>query len=246
MNIRTLCVIFSVTFAAPAAAEPQGIPGAAVQPAATVGVSCAAAGKAVPADVLKSVVEAPKLVLDTYPRGGPQMIAFVAALTLTEPDLAEKLVTLAGRGAPLQQSAVGLGLAQAARGCEAVSPALSQKIATAVATLNNPIMVSAFRAGRGDPTIAAIGATGGGAGGTAGLGPNAGGNFGTAGGGGGPVGNGQGGPGSQAVQLTGAAPVGTTASTPLTQISITARNTTTTTTATSLSAALTQSVSPAN
>lgn len=70
--------------------------------------------KAQPVPVSPAALAKIKAILATYPDGGPQLQAAIAAVVEADPTLATAVVLAAQTATPLQQQELGLGLAEAA------------------------------------------------------------------------------------------------------------------------------------
>lgn len=136
---------------------------------------------------VQAFLAAPESLLQKYPFGGISMATEVRNLVVSDGSTIDALVALAKTAGPSQKSAIGAGLAQAARALVATQPDLAAAIQQKVAESGDQQLTTAFVAGSSTVQTAAIspGAIGGtpGTGGAINAGPigGTGSNTGTAG-----------------------------------------------------------------
>lgn len=95
---------------------------------------------------LNELRENPASVLEKFPQGGPQMASYVSDAVIADPTLAKSMVEVAAEATPPQASAMGAGLARAARYYSTVNPEISRQISKEVMESANPRMKITFRA----------------------------------------------------------------------------------------------------
>jgi hypothetical protein len=106
----------------------------------------------------------PQGLLTTYASAGLPLSTQVRGLVLTDPSLVATLIDVAKSANDAQKSAIGAGLAEAARILAATNPQLAAQIQLAVAQSGLGSMITAFIAGSNATETAAIGGGGGGGG----------------------------------------------------------------------------------
>jgi hypothetical protein len=110
-----------------------------------LGVPAVAGAQSVP--VSAAALAKIKAILATYPDGGPQLQAAIAAVVEADPTLATAVVLAAQTATSLQQQELGLGLAEAAAVLQGSGTpagiAAANEIAQAVAT-GPPALVAEF------------------------------------------------------------------------------------------------------
>jgi hypothetical protein len=107
----------------------------------------------------------PQSLLTTYASAGLPLSTRVRSLVLTDPSLVATLIDVAKSGNDAQKSAIGAGLAEAARILAATNPQLATQIKLAVAQSGLGPLITAFIAGSNATETAAIGGGGEGVGG---------------------------------------------------------------------------------
>lgn len=112
----------------------------------------------------------PQGLLTTYASAGLPLSTEVRSLVLTDPSLVATLIDVAKSANDAQKSAIGAGLAEAARILAATNPQLAAQIQLAVAQSGLGSLITAFIAGSNATETAAIGGGGGGGGGEGGGG----------------------------------------------------------------------------
>jgi hypothetical protein len=133
--------------------------------------ACYSATQQLPAQVTSDFNGSPGQLLTQYANGGAQMISRIRDLAASNPATLQAIVGLIATANKDQKTAIGSGLAQAARICvppnQAVDPANQQfgsvDIPAAITQANDADVKTAYLAILGDVALAA-GATGGGGG----------------------------------------------------------------------------------
>jgi hypothetical protein len=170
--IFALTASFDVTIAFAQAASPAApstpTPGSTPASATTVAV-CFQPPAAVSPDEVASFMTNPAALLSTYPTGGLPLATRARALAGSNISTVDALISLASTANADQRSAIGAGLARAARACVASNPEYAAQIQQKVAASNLSDVVTAFLAASNDVQTAALGAGGAGAGGGAGA-----------------------------------------------------------------------------
>ena len=110
----------------------------------------------------------PQSLLTTYASAGLPLSTRVRSLVLTDPSLVATLIDVAKSGNDAQKSAIGAGLAEAARILAATNPQLAAQIQLAVAQSGLGPLITAFIAGSNATETAAVGGGEGGGAGTGG------------------------------------------------------------------------------
>lgn len=155
--------------------------------AASASAGCFVGAARLSDDAISSFLSAPDSLLTTNPNGGVALAANVRELAGSSADTLPKLQALISSANASQKSAIGAGLARAARACQRSAPDYAQQIQAFVAGIQSPELVAAFVGALSEVQTAAIGggAVGGGAAGGAGAGGigNTGAGAGTTGGG---------------------------------------------------------------
>lgn len=113
----------------------------------------------------------PGALLTSNPAGGLPMTTQVRGLSGSSASTLDAIIGLMSTANAAQKSAIGAGLARAAKSCQGSSPDYAQLIQQKVAGANDKDLTTAFLAGMSDVQTAALG---GGAGGGAGGGGAAG------------------------------------------------------------------------
>lgn len=95
---------------------------------------------------IEQVRNSPKALLDKFPNGGPGLASQVARLVVADPTLVEPILSTTPDMTPPQASAVGAGMARAARTLSARQPAVSKAIKQKVEEAGSRRMQTTFRA----------------------------------------------------------------------------------------------------
>jgi len=146
--------------------------------ASPINVSAQTAGRAahipsftkLPDSTIAKFKADPQGLLTTYASAGLPLSTQVRGLVLTDPSLAATLLDVAKSANDAQKSAIGAGMAEAARILAATNPQLAAQIQLAVAQSGLGPLITAFIAGSNATETAAIGGGGGGEGGGGGTG----------------------------------------------------------------------------
>lgn len=125
-----------------------------------------ALGQATP-QVISQFLKSPSDLLTQSPNGGPQLVSSVRDLVASDPATLQPILNLLANANKNQKSAIGAGLAQAAKIVVRSNPGLATEIQQAILNTKDQDVVLAFAAGAGDRPIGATGGGGAGAGGGA-------------------------------------------------------------------------------
>lgn len=106
----------------------------------------------------------PNGLLAEFPSAGLPMSSKVRALTGSSTAALDPMVALAKQANAPQKSAIGAGLARAAKSCQVTTPDYALLIQQKVAAANDKDLTTAFAAGMNDVQTASLGGTGAGAG----------------------------------------------------------------------------------
>jgi hypothetical protein len=157
--------------AAPVAPAPSATSAPVPVPGAAAGGGCFQAPAALNSGDIASFMGNPAALLATYPTGGLPLATRARALAGSDINSVDALISAATNANGDQKSAIGAGLARAARACVASNPQYAALIQQKVAASNLADVVTAFLAASNDVQTAALGAAGAaGAGGGAGAG----------------------------------------------------------------------------
>jgi hypothetical protein len=132
--------------------------------------ACFQAPAKLPDDDVSAFISAPQDLLVQFPNAGLSMSARVRSLAGSSPLTAAPILALVNQASGVQRSAIGAGLARAARACSSVNPDYAAQIQQQVAAANNPEVTTAFLQASSEIQTAALGGgAAGGAGGAGGL-----------------------------------------------------------------------------
>lgn len=98
------------------------------------------------ADRLAELNRDPETLLTDYPNGGPKLASEVARALVADPAMAEKMMPLVDQATPEQASAIGAGMARAARYFSYNQPDISAQIARLAESSENLRFKLTFRA----------------------------------------------------------------------------------------------------
>ncbi|MFB9950264.1 hypothetical protein ACFFP0_15505 [Rhizobium puerariae] len=150
------------------------VPGAmAQQPApaqSTSASSCFVGTAKVSDEEIARFLASPQDLLKEYPAGGLPLSTRVRSLAGSSTDTLTALIALLGGASDQQISAIGSGLARAARACAPSNPEYAAQIQAAAADVDNATFETAFLAGSPEIQTAALGAGGGAGGGASAIG----------------------------------------------------------------------------
>lgn len=144
--------------------------GAGQSSAAATSAGCFVGAARLSDEAIGAFLSAPETLLTTNPNGGVAMASSVRELAGSSADALPKLQGLISQASAPQKSAIGAGLARAARACQRSAPDYAQQIQAFVAGIQSPELVAAFVGALSEVQTAAIGGATGGAAGGAGAG----------------------------------------------------------------------------
>ena len=111
----------------------------------------------------------PSSLLSEFASGGLPLSTRIRSLAGSNAGTLDPIVGLVNSATPAQVSAIGSGLARAARACETVNPEYAATIQDKVASLDNDALETAFNAASQDVQTAAVGGATGAGGGSVGA-----------------------------------------------------------------------------
>ena len=158
-SVGAAAVVSAISSSATVSFAQSAPVGACFQPPAALG-----------GDEVASFLADPASLLSTYPAGGLPLSTRARALAGSSMNTVDALISLASAATPVQKSAIGAGLARAARACVATNPQYAAQIQQKVAASNLADVVTAFLAASNDVQTAALGTGGAGAGAAGGIG----------------------------------------------------------------------------
>lgn len=120
--------------------------------------ACYAPQQQLPATIVAAFINEPGQLLWQHPRGGAQMIQQIRDLAASDPSTLPLITQLTMNASPAQKSAIGSGLAQAARVCIGTDQAFANQIQSAVAQTGDPAVITAYAAVTGERPLAGLGA----------------------------------------------------------------------------------------
>jgi hypothetical protein len=112
----------------------------------------------------------PNTLLSDFPAAGLQMSSKVRGLTGSSSDTLDPMIALVRQANAPQKSAIGAGLARAAKSCQITTPDYALLIQQKVAAANDSDLTTAFAAGMNDVQTASLGAASTGSGAASGIG----------------------------------------------------------------------------
>ncbi len=121
-----------------------------------VQAACYTNSHALPAVAINSFTSNPIGVLGLNPTGGGRLIAQIRDLAASDPATLPLILSLVTNSNNDQKSAIGAGLAQAARLCVRADPAYAAQIQQAIAQTGDQALIVAYSAAAGDQPIAAV------------------------------------------------------------------------------------------
>ncbi len=128
-----------------------------VNAAVEAGASCFIAPAKASPEQLNAFSAQPGGLTTKYPTGGAAMSLEVRTLAGSRFDNVDRLVQLAAGSSPTQRSAIGAGLAWAARACAASQPEYALQIQEKIADSGLNDVVTAFLGAANDTATAALG-----------------------------------------------------------------------------------------
>lgn len=134
----------------------------------TTATAPALAQKLTPQQIATQFLNNPAELLGKSPNGGPELVSTVRELVTTDPATLQPILNQLANANKDQKSAIGAGLAQAAKIVVRTSPAFATEIQQAILNTKDQDVVLAFAAGAGDRPIGAAGGGGGAPGGASG------------------------------------------------------------------------------
>lgn len=144
--------------------------GTDVSIAAPTAAGCFVGAARLSDDAITSFLEQPDSLLTANPNGGLALAGSVRELTGSSADTLPKFQPLIATANASQKSAIGAGLARAARACQRSAPEYAQQIQAFVAATQSPELVAAFVGALNEVQTAALGGPAGGAAAAAGIG----------------------------------------------------------------------------
>lgn len=113
---------------------------------------------------ISSFLANPNGLLSEFPSAGLPMSSKVRGLTGSSTAVLDPMIALVKQANAPQKSAIGAGLARAAKSCQITTPDYALQIQQKVAAANDQDLITAFTAGMNDVQTASLGSSGAGAG----------------------------------------------------------------------------------
>jgi hypothetical protein len=126
----------------------------------TVATAPALAQRQTPQQAVTQFLNNPSELLGKAPNGGPELVSAVRDLVTTDPATLQLILNQLANANKDQKSAIGAGLAQAAKIVVRTNPGFANEIQQAILNTKDQDVVLAFAAGAGDRPIGAAGGGG--------------------------------------------------------------------------------------
>jgi hypothetical protein len=123
----------------------------------TVATAPALAQRQTPQQAVTQFLNNPSELLGKAPNGGPELVSAVRDLVTTDPATLQLILNQLANANKDQKSAIGAGLAQAAKIVVRTNPGFANEIQQAILNTKDQDVVLAFAAGAGDRPIGAAG-----------------------------------------------------------------------------------------
>jgi hypothetical protein len=136
--------------------------------AMTLGTVSTASAQQPPASTASTFLANPSQILQQFPKGGPEMETRIRELAVSDPATLQVILNLLATANKDQKSAIGAGLAQAAKIVVRTNPAYANQIQQAVTQTKDQDAVLAFTSVIGDIQLGGVGGGPGGGGGAIG------------------------------------------------------------------------------